>query len=138
MFDFISKPINEERFELAIRRFLDSPKLRKKQKRFLSIRSGNSLDLIEVETILYAKAAGHYCELYTSETEFVLFDNTIDKFIKQVPIRFMRVHKSYAVQSNLIRSYQSFSGGKHELTLPNEIKIPVGRTYYKDVKAQIE
>lgn len=52
--------------------------------------------------------------------------------------QFVRIHKSYIVNLNKVRSYQSRQNGDYDLTLSDETVIRVSRNYAKEFKTRFE
>ena len=51
-----------------------------------------------------------------------------------LPENFVRVHRSYIVNMNLVKRLNIEDGGRYILTLITEQHVPVGRTRYQSIK----
>ena len=131
--DYLLKPISFDKFHKAVAKFLDYSK-----------------EIIEpVETILFVKAEGKQVRIDTQEifhieglsdyirihlkTERIIVHDTLKEFINKLPLlSFMRIHKSYIVNLNKIKSIDGNSI-HHDLGM-----LPIGETYKSDMKNWIE
>jgi two-component system LytT family response regulator len=77
--------------------------------------------------IQFLEADGNYTRIHTAARKIVL-SQTLKKLEEQLPARlFFRVHRSYMVNIQYIKAYQSFSDSQY-LILEDETCIPVSRT----------
>lgn len=131
--DFISKPISERRFKIAIDRFLNNSNACKENLRYVSVKSKGTVRLIAFEDIVYIKASGNYSEIYSSKNDFVLHDKNLDKLFKALPDSFVRVHRSYIVPKAKMNQIIKHGGGKYSIRLSGSVTVPLSRSIYKDV-----
>ncbi|MFK8046112.1 MAG: LytR/AlgR family response regulator transcription factor [Crocinitomicaceae bacterium] len=75
--------------------------------------------------ILYAKAYDIYCHLYTKDKRYTLSSTLKDLTEKLVSFKFLRVHRSFLINTKYI------DGITADHVLIKEQQIPVGRTYKK-------
>ncbi len=123
--DFILKPLNRERVVMAINRALSvhisNTGLRVSDHIFL--KTGRIFKKFNLNEIIYIEAYGIYSKLYTEAGKFLVND-TISKIeIKLMMQDFIRVHKSYIINTNKITS---FGAAYFEV---NDKKIPIGVSY---------
>ncbi|MBF9222601.1 LytR/AlgR family response regulator transcription factor [Hymenobacter ruricola] len=135
-FDYVLKPLTDERFARVAQRLLDYQALRHKAAlfelhlgaEFLTIREGYELSRVPVSDILYLEALDNYTRIYTTERRYLTLV-TLKSLCEQLPAhRFLRVHRTYAVAVSKI---SRLSGG--ELLLAGGRPLPVGRTYRQRV-----
>ncbi|NAS30734.1 response regulator [Flavobacteriaceae bacterium R38] len=131
VFDFISKPISEKRFKIAIDRFLDNPGINRNQLKYLSVKSKGKIHLIAIEEIEFIKASGNYSEIYTNSENIFLHDKNLDKLIKMLPENFIRIHRSYIVPQHKVHKIIKHGGGKYDIQLSTGSFIPLSREVYK-------
>ena len=67
-----------------------------------------------------------------------LHDKNIERLLNILPKQFERVHKSYAVDINKIKSLHKIEGSRYKLELSNGSIIPLGRTRYSYIKNKLE
>lgn len=82
---------------------------------------------VYVSTLKYIKSEGNYLEFF-SEKEKALDRNKIKEILKQLPTNFVRVHRSYIINKNYIKSVNS----TFVILLP-EIEIPISRTFKENI-----
>jgi MFS family permease len=88
--------------------------------------------------ILYAKAAGDYCELKLKGDRALLITMTLSKLQASLPVGFIRIHKSYVANLLYVSTISPRRNGGQLLTLSDGSKVPVGRTYTDAVVSGIQ
>ena len=83
--DFISKPILEKRFKMAVDRFLSDSNPQREALKYLAIKSRGQVQLIDIEEVEYIKASGNYSEVITHKKECFIHDKNLDKLLKILP-----------------------------------------------------
>ncbi len=138
--DFIAKPFTKERLEKAMTRFLDSAQRSYYGCRYLSVKKAGAIELIEIADISYIQAEGHYSLLHLTSNDLAtnLHAKNIEKIMQLLPDNFVRVHRSYIVNMNLVKKLIIEEGSRYKLTLTTGQQVPVGRTKYQDVKQLLE
>ncbi|WP_346859480.1 LytTR family DNA-binding domain-containing protein [uncultured Draconibacterium sp.] len=104
-----------------------------------SNKTEKSLILAENE-ILYLKSDGNYVEVYScsnSKLNKHLIRNTLNTMISQLPAEnFLKIHRSFVANLNFAEQI-GLNGSTYELTLANNIKLPVSRTLAKTLKQKL-
>jgi two-component system response regulator LytT len=132
--DFVRKPVTKERLQKAINRYFHS-RAHARTIQYLTVRKGNKLLPVAVSNIQYIKAVGHYSEVYLATGTKEFADQSLNDLSRILPSPdFYRLHKSYIARIGAIKHIAAFSGSRYEAKLHSGEKIPVGRTYYKDLK----
>ena len=135
-FDYVLKPLTDERFARVAQRLLDYQALRHKAAlyelhvgaEFLNIREGYEVSRVPVADILYLEALDNYTKVHTTQRRYLTLV-TLKNLCEQLPTtRFLRVHRTYAVAVDKIGR---LSGS--ELLLAGGAALPVGRTYRQRV-----
>lgn len=130
--DFIVKPLKFDRFSKAIERINEFMEIKTKALLYESsiggdsiyIKEGHEQTKVKLHEILYLEALKDYTLLVTSEKRHCVL-SSIGTLLKEAHFQsFVRVHRSFAVQKNLI-----YKIGSHEVLLNDNIAIPVGRSY---------
>ncbi|WP_299103921.1 LytTR family transcriptional regulator DNA-binding domain-containing protein [uncultured Tenacibaculum sp.] len=129
--DFLCKPIIEERFKMAIDRFLVGNGSHREKLKYLTIKSKGKISLIAIKDIAFIKASGNYSEVYTVNNSNFLHDKNLEKLLKILPDDFMRVHRSYIVGKSKINNIIKHGAGKYEVQLMSGEIVPLSRTMYK-------
>jgi two-component system LytT family response regulator/two-component system response regulator LytT len=92
--------------------------------------------VIDPGDIIYAEAQGHQVLLKTNQGT-LRFPGTLQELEDKLDSGFLRVHRSFIVNLDLVREVVPYFHGTYRLMLKDQEKteIPVGRTYLKDVRA---
>lgn len=104
----------------------------------LSIKSAGKTELVKVSNIAYCKGAGDYVELVLKEGNTVLHSETLSELEKSLPSPFLRVHRSYIVNTSLIERVERKKTGVGSLYLSGIGSVPVSRRIMPSVREQIE
>lgn len=129
--DFISKPILEKRFKIAVDRFLSDSNPKREALKYLAIKSRGQVKLINIEDVEFVKASGNYSEIYTHKKECFVHDKNLDKLLKILPKYFLRVHRSYIIPKPSISKVIKHGGGKYSIVMSGGEELPLSRVVYK-------
>lgn len=125
--DFIPKPYSEERLRVAFQRLKSSHALDGHSIKYLSVKKGFEIKVIQLDEIKYFKSANIYTELYLQNDQTIIYDKSIKQLIPLLPSNYYRIHKSYVVDRDKIESIQSLGGGKYRVILKSGESLPVSR-----------
>ena len=147
--DYLLKPINPEQLTDAINR------LEKQKQKFenfkilkeniqqdnltkIAVPSGNTLIFIDTTKISHIKGEGAYSEVFCVNGTKHLVSRNLKNFedILCLDTRFMRVHKSYIVNFELVMAYNKSDGGS--LELESGIHIPVSTDKAQNILEKIQ
>jgi two-component system LytT family response regulator len=154
--DYLLKPYSDERFESALRqarRYLGTDAQRvvgenvaaATQERFsvnarsgflerVVIKSNGCVRFLDVDDIDWIEAAGVYVYLHVGARAH-LYRSSVAQLIQRLdPKRFVRVHRSAAVNTSRIKELQSRSHGDYTLVLKDGTELTLSRGY----RAQLE
>lgn len=138
-FDYIVKPLTDERFARVAARLLDHQLLRHKAAlyelhvgaEFISIREGHRTSRVPVEDIVYLEALDNYTRIHTTQRRYLTLANLRNLCEQLPPARFLRIHRTYAVAVSKV----SQLGGASLVV--DGLELPVGRTYRPQVAAAL-
>ena len=103
----------------------------------IAVKTGQKLNVIAVDDIYYLQADGDYVQIYTEKQKF-LKEQTMKSFEEQLPIdRFLRVHRSYIVNTQKIMRVERYGQQSMMLILRNGEKLKVSTAGYKLLKAKL-
>ncbi|MCC1483528.1 LytR/AlgR family response regulator transcription factor [Winogradskyella immobilis] len=131
--DYLLKPFSIERFIKAVNKIkplnFNSTNTQEThfQQQQLFIKSDKRLHQIYVNDILYIEAYGNYCKVHL-EDELIVTLQKISDFETQLSSNFIRVHKSFIVSKQKIKSVEGNS-----IHLKDK-QIPIGQTYKSVIK----
>jgi DNA-binding LytR/AlgR family response regulator len=127
--DYLLKPISEDRFMLAINRFLDIQHNRLAHiiphtSNFVHLKQGDMVQQVYLAHIQYIEAYGNICKLvFVNTFKVMLVDHNIAEMSSLLnDADFVRVHRLFIVNKNYISHIE------HTLTIFNS-KIPLGTLY---------
>ena len=131
--DFISKPLNQERFDQAVERAVKYAKSmpQRVEEHNLVIKSDGTLIKLSASEIDYVEAMGDYIKVVLADSHYIVH-STMKAFITQLPEAFLRVHKSYIVNlDKVLEIDDSYLVGEY-------FNLPVSRSYKNDVKTRFK
>ena len=143
--DYLLKPFNKERFDKAIKKWMDQRGNSQKeatqdlletasqspsQNQRIVIKDGSKIKIIPVQDVFYLEAADDYVKIHTKEGYFLKnktmahFEQTMD------PQHFVRSHRSYIVNVQQITRIDPYEKDNHVAILRSGAKVPVSRSGY--------
>lgn len=135
--DFVPKPFSKERLAQALARVTGRDGRGASAAKYLAVRKSGRIALVPVDRLLYVEGAGAYAELVLDDGKRELHDKTLEKLHALLPPDFERIHKSYVVRWSAIRALHASEGSHYEAELRNGLRLPVGRTRYKELRARL-
>ena len=152
--DYLLKPFSKERFDEAFSRALDLISSKEgsdkeiqglishldEQKERLNrivIKSDSKISIVPTEKIKYLEAQDDYVKIVTAEGKFLkkktmkYYENHLD------PKNFIRVHRSYIVNTDMLKQVDLIGKESYKLTLTDGDSIPVSRSGYSNLKELI-
>jgi len=101
------------------------------------IRSGQKINMIQVSDIVYFRAEGDYVRIFTDSDKF-LKEETMKYFQLHLPEnQFVRVHRSYLVNTVKILRIELYEKQNQLLTLSNGDKIKISASGYKRLRERL-
>jgi two-component system, LytTR family, response regulator LytT len=134
--DFVPKPFSQDRLAQAFARVNGSTRDGAKTK-YLAVKKHGRLEPIPVSEIVVVQGAGNYSELVLADGRRELHDKNLDKLHTLLAPEFERIHKSYLVRFTHVKALHAYEGSLHEAELKSGSRLPVGRSYYKDLRARL-
>ena len=146
--DYLLKPFSFERFFQAVNKAVQQVKLKnnsgavetesysatteqKPHKNYITVKSGHRLHKLQWDDILYIEGLREYVTFYTGNGKLVVLDS-LKRLEEELPSsQFMRIHKSYIVNTGKV---QSLYGNQLEI---GEQKLPVGKSYKEVVMERL-
>jgi DNA-binding LytR/AlgR family response regulator len=101
----------------------------------LTLKDGARTHRVAETDILFIRAADDYCEAVLGDGRAMLVTMTLSRLLATLPERFVRVHKSYAVNRAHVAGTAPKPGGGRMLRLSEGSEVPVGRSYAQRVAA---
>jgi two-component system, LytTR family, response regulator len=95
------------------------------------------IEFVKVNNIVYCQAENTYAYIHTSLNETILVTRTLKAVEEMLPENmFLRIHKSYLVNVNYVKSF-SRSGGQG-IVLENGLLLPVSGEKARDILAMLK
>lgn len=110
----------------------------------IKINSAGKIEIIASNQVMFCKAAGDYVEINLIDHQQRLFTGSLKELESSLPKTFLRVHRSYLVNVEFIRSLhtkslqQSETSGPGFLQLQNAVEVPVSRRIMPMVRNYIK
>lgn len=131
---FLEKPIDPDELVIALNKFekkyLDFQK-------HITIKNSEGHFFIQLETIEYINSEINYCTIYRTNQPPMLVSKTLKEIEKILPNQFVRIHKSYIINSQYVEMLNT-SKKKIKLNSQQEatgaIELPIGDSYLELVK----
>jgi len=146
--DYLLKPFDRKRFNLALERVLKSKKSDEKDfekkinsllkyvnsseknypQRFIIKQSGK-ISFVPVDEIDYLEATGNYIKLVTANGSYLMRDtmNNVEKKID--PGKFIRIHRSFIIKTEKIKELKPYFNGEYIVVLKNGKELKSSKTY---------
>src|SRR5476651_2049279 len=105
--------------------------------KFLAVKKYGKVELVPIDRVLYVEGAGAYAELVLDDGKRELHDKTLEKLHALLPPVFERIHKSYVVRWSTVKALHAQEGSRYEAELRNGLRLPVGRTRYKELREKL-
>ncbi len=130
--DFLLKPYDKGRFDLAIDRALKVFDARRteneKTPAYLQIKSEYKIINIAIDKIVYVESKDDYVKIHLSDGKFIMSKMTTKGIQDKLPEAiFMRVHRSYIVNKYYVRNVSAKS------LMIDSLVLPIGNLYKKDI-----
>jgi len=107
------------------------------QGRALAVRRFGRIDFVALDELLYVAGAGKYSELVLACGRRDLHDLGLARLAAALPPGFVRIHKSYLVRFNSLARLRAYRGSRYFADLKSGHRLPVCRTHYPRLKAQL-
>jgi DNA-binding LytR/AlgR family response regulator len=136
VFDYILKPVISERFNDAVKRLADFINIKERARAYsamiedekIAFKEGHNAVYLSVNDIVYLEAFGDYTKVVTPAKNYLTLA-TLSNFLQSLPPgRFMRVHRSYVIAINKVKSLNV-----KNIDIGTSI-LPIGKTYLKEAK----
>ncbi len=154
--DYLLKPYSDQRFEHAITRartYIESAEARVRaeelaaaaeERRSINARSGylerlvlksnGCVTLLDVDDLDWIEAAGVYVYLH-ARAKSHLYRSSVTQLLQRLdPNRFIRVHRSAAVNTARIHELRPLSHGDFTLVLKDGTEVTLSRAYRTDIE----
>jgi DNA-binding LytR/AlgR family response regulator len=120
--DYLLKPISFERFQKSVVKAQERFSFQTEESTHFFVKSSGQQHRISFNDVLYIESIKDYVNIRTEAEEYIVLD-TLKSMENQLPERFVRVHKSFIINLNKIKSI-----GAKKIML-SELEVPIGDSY---------
>ena len=159
--DYLLKPFNQERFEKAIKKFLDNNSTLEKAAKGIDngsqieqlesvtkkhteeahrvvVKNGTSILILPTSQIIYIEAYDDYVKIFNNET-FYLKKKTMSYYEEVLNTdQFVRVHRSFILNINYLTKIEALDKNNNLALLKNGAKIPLSRAGYSKLRETLK
>ena len=136
--DFVPKPFTRERLAQALERVRRPGARAAFAARSLAVKKSGRVEIVPIDDVLYVQGAGNYSELVLRSGRRELHDKTLERLESILPEDFERIHKSYLARMSEVKALHAAEGSHYEAELKNGVRIPIGRTRYKEIREKLQ
>lgn len=102
----------------------------------ITVKSGTSSIIIDVDEITWIGSDGAYLDIYTNEKKHVILDS-LKNIIETLPENFKRIHRSTIVNIDCIKELQSRGNGDYDVITKDQQVLRLSRNYVKPLKGVV-
>lgn len=138
--DYLLKPFDNRRFELALDRAKQRIQLGiapPKRPERLAIKTGGQMLFIPTADIDWIEAADYYASLHVGGKTHLIRRALSELEGDLDPQTFCRVHRSAIVNLSRVTALETGPDGEHELRLRDGTTLPLSRRYRKQLQARM-
>lgn len=149
--DYLLKPFSQERFDLAVNKYLAQKKEDKKAVKTLVdsvskdmplqrivIRDGSKIRIIPLHEVIMLESADDYVKIHSAKGVF-LKKKTMQSFEECLPAsQFVRVHRSYIINISQITRIDPMEKENHVALLKDGPTVPVSKAGYQKLKQALD
>ena len=135
---YLQKPIDKNSMKLALDKVVkkkmnalnDVPRTSQEVNNYVYLYVDKSLVQVNVNDIYVVESRGDYVLLKTIAKNFLIY-GTAKNILEKLPTNFLRVHKSFIVNTDMIRAIDDCV-----IKIHSDL-IPVSRTYYREIRNRL-
>ncbi|MCY8533414.1 LytTR family DNA-binding domain-containing protein [Bacillus vallismortis] len=139
--DYLTKPFDEERIRQTLKKYKkasrDIVELELNShvgQHKLALSVGESIVIVDTKDVIYAGTEDGHVNVKTFENSYTVSDTLVVIEKKLPDADFIRVHRSFVVNTEYIKEIQPWFNSTYNLMMKDGSKIPVSRTYAKELK----
>ncbi len=152
--DYLVKPLTKERFAKTIDKLgylsENSPEINlnklveqftqvhnKNEASSIPIKVGDRVIFVRLDEVSYFQSDEKYVTVVTKHAKTYILDSSLKKLEEKLPEYFIRVHKSYLINKNLLKEIRKYFNNRFVLIIDDysQSKITSGRSYYQAIKS---
>ncbi len=103
----------------------------------IRVNAAGSLNVVQAAAITHFQGAGDYVELHLTDGRRILHNGALAQLENDLPPNFLRVHRSFIVNTDFVRSLTRESSGVGALILSSGAEVPVSRRIMPKVRSAL-
>ena len=152
--DYLLKPFSKERLQNAISKVVEKKKDNASKPNEVDnviqayseqtngvnrivVTKGNAIKVIPLSDIKYLEAEGDYVMVHYSDGK-ALKQQTMKYFEENLPASFLRIHRAYIVNMDLVIGIEPYGKDVHVAILSTGEKLQVSKNGYKNIKERLK
>ena len=152
--DYLLKPFSKERLQNAISKVVEKRKnntstpnevdnllhVHSEQTNGVNrivVKKGNAIKVIPLSDVKYLEADGDYVMVHYSDGK-ALKQQTMKFFEENLPSSFVRIHRAYIVNMDLVIGIEPYGKDVHVAILSTGEKLQVSKNGYKNIKERLK
>ena len=152
--DYLLKPFSKERLQNAISKVVEKKKNNVSKPNEVDnviqayseqangvnrivVKKGNAIKVIPLSDIKYLEAEGDYVMVHYSDGK-ALKQQTMKYFEENLPSSFLRIHRAYIVNMDLVIGIEPYGKDVHVAILSTGEKLQVSKNGYKNIKERLK
>jgi len=138
--DYLLKPFDNARFDLALKRARQKIAHNKTLPRRLeriAIKNAGQVSFLKISEIDWIEAADYYACLHVAQRTHMLRRSISELEQDLDPAMFCRIHRSTIVNLDRVRGLTLSEDGEYEVLLENKAKLRLSRSYRKQLQSRL-
>lgn len=138
--DYLLKPFDDARFDLALHRAKQKITRGKDHPRtleYLTVKSAGQVAFVSLPSIDWIEAADYYVALHVGPKTHLLRRSITELELDLDPNMFLRIHRSTIVNLNRIRGLKLNEDGEYTVLLESGISLRLSRRYRKPLQTRL-
>jgi DNA-binding LytR/AlgR family response regulator len=141
------KEIVEKSEKIAAEKEVEKPELqskvienkKNKQEKIdkISVKQGTEINILKADEIYYIESYGDYVLIYTEKSKFIK-EQTMYHFASVLPQHFIRIHRSYIINSDYMTRLELFGKETYNIRLKNGVSLKASKSGYKLLKEKLD
>ena len=138
--DYLLKPFDNARFDLALKRarqkIAHNKTLPRKLER-IAIKNAGQVSFLKISEIDWIEAADYYACIHVAQRTHMLRRSISELEQDLDPAVFCRIHRSTIVNLDRVRGLTLSEDGEYEVLLENKAKLRLSRSYRKQLQSRL-
>jgi Response regulator of the LytR/AlgR family len=99
----------------------------------ISVKDGSRIHILQTDELIYVQACGDYATFFTATGQYMK-EQTMKSLEVQLPLQFIRIHRSLIVNSNYISRIELYEKDSYNIRLKNGVSLKASLSGYKRLK----